>query len=109
VEDAARFFQIDRPSPYMLLTVPALSDTLPAITDVDGSARVQTVDRAVNPRFHGLLKEFERLSGVPVLLNTSLNIKGEPITMTPEDALRCLTGSGMDCLVLENRLCYSGP
>ncbi|MDH4161443.1 MAG: carbamoyltransferase [Nitrospirota bacterium] len=107
VEDASRYFRIDRSSPYMLLTVPVLSDKLPAITHVDGSGRVQTVDRSVNPRFHALLKEFEVLSGIPVLLNTSLNIKGEPIAMTPADAIRCLTESDMDCLVMGNCLCYS--
>ena len=107
IEDASRFFRIDRPSPYMLFTVPVLTDLIPAVTHVDGSARVQTVDSAANPLFHGLLKEFERFSGIPVLLNTSLNIKGEPIAMAPRDAIQCLTNSGMDYIVLGNFLCYS--
>jgi carbamoyltransferase len=108
-EDASRFFRIDRPSPFMLRTVPVLTDRVPAVTHVDGSARVQTVERGANPRFHALLKEFERLTGLPVLLNTSLNIKGEPIALTPGDAISCLRRSGMDCLVLGDCLCYSEP
>jgi carbamoyltransferase len=106
VEAAAALFELDRPSPYMLMTVPVRTDRIPAVTHVDGSARVQTVDAEVNPHFHALLAEFGRRTGVPVLLNTSLNILGEPIAMTPSDALRCLTMSDMDCLVLENCLCF---
>jgi len=107
LEYAAQYFQLDRPSPYMLMTVPVRSDRIPAVTHVDGSARVQTVERDTNPLFHGLLTEFGRLTGVPVLLNTSLNILGEPIAMTPSDAIRCLTKSSMDCLVLGTCLCYN--
>ncbi len=94
------FFGLDRPSPYMLMTVPVLSDKIPAATHVDRSARVQTVSPETNPRFYSLLEEFGRLTGIPALINTSLNIRGEPIAMTPEDAIRCFTGSSMDCLVL---------
>ena len=104
VEDCSRFFRLDRPSPFMLMTVPVLSDRLPAVTHVDGSARVQTVDRDQNPLFHELLTSFGKLTGVPVLMNTSLNIKGEPIALTPADAVRCLAGSEMDFLILGNRL-----
>jgi len=106
VIDNARseFFELDRPSPYMLMTVPVKSNKIPAVTHVDGSARVQTVSPEANPRFHTLLEAFGRLTGIPVLLNTSLNIRGEPIAMTPEDAIRCFTDSGLDCLVLGNFL-----
>lgn len=106
VIDEARstFFGIDRPSPYMLLTVPVLSDDLPAVTHIDRSARVQTVSPETNPKFHALIEEFGRQTGIPVLLNTSLNIRGEPIAMTPENAIKCFTGSGMDCLALGNCL-----
>lgn len=107
LESAAEYFQLDCPSPYMLMTAPVRTDRIPAVTHVDGSARVQTVERDTNPLFHGLLTEFGMLTGVPVLLNTSLNILGEPIAMKPPDAIRCLTESGMDCLVLGNYLCYN--
>jgi carbamoyltransferase len=103
-EDAGRYFGIDRPSPYMLFTVPVRSDAIPAVTHVDGSARIQTVSAAVNPLFHRLIREFGRISGVPVVLNTSLNIKGEPIARMPDDAVRCFTQSDMDALVMENVL-----
>ncbi|MBI5103362.1 MAG: carbamoyltransferase [Nitrospirae bacterium] len=106
VTDSARseFFNLDRQSPYMLMTVPVISDRIPAATHADGSARVQTVSPETNPLYHALIEEFGRLTGVPVLINTSLNIRGEPIAMTPEDAIRCFTGSDMDCLVLGNCL-----
>lgn len=105
-EDAERYFEMERPSPFMLFTVPVRSDRIPAVTHVDGSARVQTVSSGQNPSFHALLKAFEKVSGLPILLNTSLNVRGEPIACSPEDALHCLTSSGLDFLVLENRLCY---
>jgi carbamoyltransferase len=75
---------------------------LPAITHVDGSARVQTVDPETHPRFHRLLETFERHTGCPILLNTSFNLRGEPIVCTPIDALLCFIRSGLDCLVLED-------
>jgi carbamoyltransferase len=75
---------------------------LPAITHVDFSARVQTVSEATQPRFHALLSAFETLTGCPVLINTSFNVRGEPIVCTPQDALRCFLGTEMDVLVLEN-------
>jgi len=103
-EDAGRYFGIDRPSPYMLFTVPVRTGAIPAVTHVDGSARVQTVNAGANPRFHRLIREFGLISGVPVVLNTSLNIKGEPIARTPDDAVRCFTQSDMDALVMENVL-----
>ena len=101
-DDASRFFDIDRPSPFMLVTVPVISEAIPAVTHIDSSARVQTLNHKDNPRLHRLLKNFENITGTPVLLNTSLNIKGEPIAMTPKDALRCFSNSGMDGIVLGN-------
>jgi len=75
---------------------------IPAITHVDGSARVQTVDSTRSPRVHRLLSEFESLTGCPVMINTSFNVRGEPIVCTPEDAYRCFMGTNMDVLVMEN-------
>ena len=74
----------------------------PPITHVDGSARVQTVDEITNPRFARLLRAFERLTGCPILLNTSFNLNYEPIVCTPVDALICFIRSGLDMLVLED-------
>src|SRR5206468_12903300 len=76
--------------------------TLPAITHVDLSARIQTVDAKRHGRFYRLLKEFQRQTGCGVLINTSFNIRGEPIVCTPADAYRCFMASEMDVLVLEN-------
>jgi carbamoyltransferase len=78
--------------------------TLPAVTHVDYSARVQTVAGADNPRFHHLLGEFEKRTGCPVLVNTSFNVRGEPPVCTPEDAFRCFMQTEMDYLVLGNFL-----
>jgi carbamoyltransferase len=99
-EDSTRYFDMDRPSPFMLITVPVKSGPIPAVTHVDGTARVQTLKNGDNPRLYRLLKEFEKLTGVPVLLNTSLNVKGDPIARTPADAIKCFSRSGMDGLVL---------
>jgi carbamoyltransferase len=77
---------------------------IPAVTHVDFSARLHTVARDTNPRFHELLTEFDRLTGCPVLVNTSFNIRGEPIVCTPEDAFRCLMGTELDLLVIGNCL-----
>ncbi len=124
-ERASDNFEIDRPSPYMLLVAPVkgrlrLPETerqkrlfgvekllvprssIPAVTHVDYSARVQTVHPETNPRFHALIKEFDRLTGCPVLINTSFNVRGEPIVCTPEDAYRCFMRTEMDYLVFEN-------
>ena len=72
------------------------------MTHVDYSARLQTVDEERNPRFHRLLEAFDRLTGCPVLVNTSFNVRGEPIVCTPEDAYRCFLATDMDVLVLED-------
>jgi carbamoyltransferase len=96
-------FELDHPSPFMLETcrvTPRMD--LPSVTHVDGSARVQTVTERVSPRFFRLLAAFERKTNCPVLLNTSFNMRGEPIVCTPDDALLCFMKSGMDALVLED-------
>jgi carbamoyltransferase len=102
---AAAHFELDHPAPFMLETCRVRSAlALPAITHVDGSARVQTVDAETNPRFYRLLEAFERRTGCPILLNTSFNLRGEPIVCTPLDALRCFLRSGLDTLVLGEHL-----
>jgi carbamoyltransferase len=73
---------------------------IPAVTHVDGSARVQTVSRDTNPLFHALIEAFERRTAVPVLVNTSFNVRGEPIVCTAEDAYRCFMGTAMDFLAI---------
>jgi carbamoyltransferase len=78
--------------------------TIPAIVHVDGTARVQTVRRETNERLYRLLKEFDSLTGVPVLLNTSFNVKGEPIVETPRDAVECFLSTGIDDLALHDTL-----
>lgn len=126
-EDISEFFDLDRPSPYMLLVAPVLEkqrkllpdhdaqrpmyerlytlrSDLPAITHVDFSARIQSVNKNVNPRFHHLLSSFKALTGFGVLVNTSFNVRGEPIVCTPEEAYACLMRTEMDYLVMENFL-----
>jgi carbamoyltransferase len=75
---------------------------IPAVTHVDGSARVQTVDEERNPRYTRLIEAFEKKTGCPVLINTSFNVRGEPIVCSPEDAYRCFLATEMDALVLED-------
>lgn len=106
-EDAERYFRIGSSSPYMLLVGEVLEDQrekIPAVTHVDGSARVQTVSREVNPRFHRLISAFKQKTGCPVVLNTSFNVRGEPIVESPAQAYRCFMRTGMDCLVMERFL-----
>jgi carbamoyltransferase len=101
--EAAKHFDLDHPSPFMLETHPVTSPIeLPSITHVDGSARIQTVDEETSPRFARLLSEFQRRTGCPILLNTSFNVRGEPIVCTPLDAVRCFAKSQIDLLVLED-------
>lgn len=97
---APEYFHSTGPLPFMLETVQTRTDQLPAVTHVDGSARVQTVDPEVNPRFAALLERFHRRTGYGVLLNTSFNQRGEPVVCTPADALDCFIRSGLDALVL---------
>ena len=122
-ERVSDFFELDRPSPYMLLVadvqasrrIPRRGDEaglplvewvnrprsdVPAITHVDDSARIQTVNAEDNPRYHALISEFERLTGYGVIVNTSFNVRGEPIVCTPEDGYRCFMRTEMDYLVL---------
>jgi len=126
-EKVSDWFEIDRRSPYMLLVAPVQEDKrlamteeqqklfgieklniprsqIPAITHVDYSARIQTVHSDTNPRFYKLLEAFETRTDCPVLVNTSFNVRGEPIVCTPEDAYRCFMRTEMDYLVLENIL-----
>ncbi len=122
-EDIQDYFDLDRPSPYMLLVVPLREDKripvpsgynewslydrlyflrsdLPAITHIDYSARIQSVNRKINPRYWQLIQEFKKLTGYSVIVNTSFNVRGEPIVCTPEDAYRCFMRTEMDYLVL---------
>ena len=98
---AKEHFKLDHDSPFMLETCEVMSAfELPAITHVDNSARVQTVNRETNRPFYELLHSFYEITGCPILLNTSFNIKGEPIVCSPEDALKCFINTDIDCLVL---------
>jgi carbamoyltransferase len=91
------------PARYMLYVVPMTQPALlPVITHADGTGRLQAVTRQANPRYHRLLERFGEATGVPVLLNTSFNLRGEPIVNTPADAFRTFTASDMDALVLDN-------
>ena len=104
---ASEFFDLDTQSPFMLLVPkvqPNKLSVLPAITHVDGTARVQTVTKKQNGLYFDLIKAFETLTGVPVLLNTSFNVAGEPIVETPEEAIQCFLKNKMDVLVLEHYL-----
>jgi carbamoyltransferase len=104
-ERAAEFFDLDHESPFMLEVCQVVSSMdLPAITHVDGSARVQTVTDQTNPRFAALLRAFDELTGCPILLNTSFNVRGEPIVCSPEDALNCFITTSIDTLVLQDYL-----
>jgi carbamoyltransferase len=104
LESTSNFFELDGESPYMLLVAPVRRQDLPAVTHVDNSARIQTLKREDNPRFYELLEAFEQLTGCPVLINTSFNVRGEPIVCTPDDAYRCLVNTEMDFLVIGNFL-----
>ncbi|MDR3422829.1 MAG: carbamoyltransferase C-terminal domain-containing protein [Xanthobacteraceae bacterium] len=111
-ERAAEIFEGGQQSPFMMLAEsvrPNWRERIPAIVHVDGTARLQTVRQEDNPILHALLKEFEALTGVPVLLNTSFNVKGEPIVETPGNALACFLGTGIDYLVLHDLLITKNP
>ena len=101
-ERAAEFFEIDQSDPFMTMAPRVRTDKaqmIPAVVHVDGTARIQTVDRASNPRFYGLIKEFAELTGIPVILNTSFN-RQEPIVARPSEAISCYLRTQMDVLVL---------
>ncbi len=126
-ECCQEFFELDRPSPYMLLVAPVKSDRchplpedcsalplydrlyrlrsdVPSITHIDYSARIQSVNKETNPRYWALINSFRELTGYGVVVNTSFNVRGEPIVCTPEDAYRCFMGTEMDFLVMGNFL-----
>jgi carbamoyltransferase len=126
-EKAADYFELDGPSPYMAIVAPVREahrvpipsgrarlfgldqlktrrSSIPAVTHVDYSARIQTVHRETNPRFHELIRRFEALTGCPLVVNTSFNVRGEPIVRTPDDAYRCFMRTEIDYLVIENFL-----
>jgi len=111
-ERSKEIFEGDEDSPFMLLAKrvrPEWRDKIPAIVHVDGTARVQTVRQEHNDRLYRLLKEFEAITGVPVLLNTSFNVKGEPIVETPRDAVECFLTTGIDYLAIHDLLISKGP
>jgi carbamoyltransferase len=124
-EDVSDWFELDVDSPYMLLVAPVKKERqrpmtqaeealfgidklnvarseIPAVTHVDYSARVQTVHEQTNPQYHALIKRFKALTGCPVLVNTSFNVRGEPIVCTPEDAFRCFMGTDIEILAIGN-------
>src|SRR5260221_5816246 len=124
-EDLGDYFDIKTDSPYMLMVAPVNENrrramtaeeealfgidklnvprsTIPAVTHVDYSARIQTVHADTNPRYHALISQFKVLTGCSVLVNTSFNVRGEPIVCTPEDAFRCFMGTEIELLVAGN-------
>ena len=126
-EDVADWFELDDNSPYMLLVADVAKahrremsadekalfgidrlnvprSDIPAVTHVDYSARIQTVHKETNPRYHALLRRFKARTGCPVIVNTSFNVRGEPIVCTPEDAFRCFMGTGIEALAIGNCL-----
>jgi carbamoyltransferase len=106
-ERVNEIFECEAESPFMLIAAqvrPEWKDRIPAIVHVDGSARLQTVRREHNERLYRLLQEFDKITGVPVLLNTSFNIRGQPIVETPQDAVECFLSTGIDCLALHDML-----
>jgi len=104
-EKASEWFDIDRESPYMLLVCQVQEGkSIPAVTHVDGSARLQTVARESHPDFYDLLSAFDERTGCPVMINTSFNVRGEPIVCTPEDAYLCFMRTQMDVLILGNQI-----
>jgi len=105
-ESMADYFEIDRPSPFMLLVGQVKSNmrVIPAVTHVDGSARIQSVARESNPLYYDLITAFEKKTDCPVIINTSFNVRGEPIVCSPSDAYRCFMRTDMDRLVVGNFL-----
>lgn len=101
-DQVSEWFELDRPSPYMLLVAQVRKDKpeLPAITHVDGSARIQTISRDQDALYYDLIHTFGARTGVPVLINTSMNVRGEPMVCTAEDTYRCFMRTGMDALVI---------
>jgi carbamoyltransferase len=104
IERMKDYFEFDQPSPYMLFVAQVRADrrTIPAVTHVDGSARLQTIARKDHELFYDLIIEFEKLTSCPVIINTSFNVRGEPIVCTPFDAIKCFLRTDMDYLILGN-------
>lgn len=102
LEETDKYFELGDPSPYMLLTARVKHPGIPAVTHVDQSARIQTVTEQTNGRFYRLIKDFQRLSNCPLIINTSFNSGGEPIAESPADAFDHFLNSQLNCLVLEN-------
>ena len=104
-EHVSEYFEMNIPSSYMLMVAPVKKpEKIPAVTHVDGTGRLQTVSKNSNPLYYKLISEFYSLTGVPVIINTSMNVKGEPIVNTPEQAYNMLTKTDMDCIFLRNFL-----
>lgn len=124
-EDLSEWFDMTDYSPYMLFVAKLIKEKrvkmtkneenlfgidklniprskVPAITHIDYSARIQTVHKETNPRFHSIISKFKEITGCPILVNTSFNVRGEPIVSSPEDAFRCFMGTDLDYLVIEN-------
>ena len=108
-ENVSEWFETDNPLPeasdYMLMVYPIRKEKrkkIPAVTHVDGSGRLQVIRKKQHPLYYNVIKEFEKISGVPIVINTSFNIRGEPIVCTPQDAYRCMMGTGIDSLVMGN-------
>lgn len=105
LEDAGKYFKNINEAPFMIISYDVIDEKqkdIPAVTHVDKTARPQTVSSKQNPLYYSLIKEFGRITGIPVLLNTSLNIKGEPVVNSPQDAIRCFYDTGLDYLVIGN-------
>ncbi|HEX2925541.1 MAG TPA: carbamoyltransferase C-terminal domain-containing protein [Ruminiclostridium sp.] len=103
-EHQQEYFDLDVPTPYMLMVAdifPNKRNVIPAVTHVDGTGRLQTVMKDIHQRFYQLIEKFYFITGVPVVLNTSFNVKGEPIVETPEDALRCFQNTNFDYLIID--------
>ena len=104
-EYAGEYFEIDVASPYMLMVVPVKKPKdIPAVTHVDGTGRLQTVSKDTNPLYYDLISEFKRITGIPVIINTSMNVMGEPIVNTPEEAHQMIVKTDMDYIVMGNNI-----
>ena len=108
-EYVSEYFEIDVSSPYMLIVAPVKKpEKIPAVTHVDGTGRLQTVNKDANPLYYDLISEFYKITGIPVIINTSMNVMGEPIVNTPEQAYQMIVKTDMDCIAMGNNLIYRG-
>jgi len=107
-EYAGEYFEIDVPSPYMSMVVPVKKpEQIPAVTHVDGTGRLQTVSKNTNLLYYDLIHEFYKITDVPVIINTSMNVMGEPIVNTPEEAFEMMLKTDMDCIILGNNIIFA--